>query len=73
MSFVRNAWNLACWSKDLRAGEMFKRRLLNESLVFYRKSDGSAVALQDRCPHRFVPLSVLHFACESKFFNTDRL
>jgi len=56
MAFIKNAWYVACWSKEVKQGEMFSRRLLNELVVFYRKSDGSAVALQDRCPHRFIPL-----------------
>ena len=58
MAFIRNAWYLACWSGDIQAGQMFKRRLLDEPIVFYRKADGSPVALLDRCPHRFVPLSM---------------
>ena len=32
--------------------------ILNEPIVVYRKSDGAAVALQDRCCHRFAPLSM---------------
>jgi vanillate O-demethylase monooxygenase subunit len=32
--------------------------LLGEPVVLYRKRDGSAVALEDRCPHRFAPLSL---------------
>jgi phenylpropionate dioxygenase-like ring-hydroxylating dioxygenase large terminal subunit len=58
MAFIRNAWYLACWSKDIKSGEMFNRRLLNEQIVFYRKQDGTPIALQDKCPHRFVPLSM---------------
>lgn len=56
MSFIRNAWYVACWSDEVKAGEMFHRRLLDELIVFYRNAAGEAVALQDRCPHRFVPL-----------------
>jgi vanillate O-demethylase monooxygenase subunit len=56
MSFIRNAWYVACWSDEVKTGEMFHRKLLDEPVVFYRKTDGEAVALQDRCPHRFIPL-----------------
>lgn len=56
MNFIRNAWYVACWSAEVKVGAMFNRRLLDEPIVFFRKPDGSAVALQDRCPHRFVPL-----------------
>ena len=57
MGFVRNAWYVACWSADIADGKLLNRRLLDEPVVFYRKQGGTVVALQDRCPHRFIPLS----------------
>ena len=56
MSFIKNAWYVACWSDDVQVGKLFHRKLLGELVVFYRTIDGRAVALQDRCPHRFIPL-----------------
>ena len=56
MSYIKNAWYVACWSDDVQIGSMFHRKLLDEQVVFYRKKNGEAVALQDRCPHRFIPL-----------------
>jgi phenylpropionate dioxygenase-like ring-hydroxylating dioxygenase large terminal subunit len=56
MSYLRNAWYVACWSDEVKKGEMFSRTLLGEPVVFYRLTDGTPVALQDRCPHRFIPL-----------------
>lgn len=56
MAYIKNAWYVACWDNEVKAGEMFHRRLLDELVVFYRRQDGTVVALQDRCPHRFVPL-----------------
>lgn len=56
MSFLKNAWYVAAWSKDL-AREPVARRYLNEPVVLYRKENGEPVALVDRCPHRFAPLS----------------
>ncbi|QCP55098.1 aromatic ring-hydroxylating dioxygenase subunit alpha [Trinickia violacea] len=56
MAYIRSAWYVACWSSELRTNEIFHRTLLDEQIVFYRKQDGQAVALQDRCPHRFIPL-----------------
>ena len=54
--FVRNAWYVAGWGRDfgdaLRAVEM-----LGERLVMFRASDGRVRALEDRCPHRLLPLS----------------
>lgn len=58
MSFVKNAWYVACMSSDVKEGELFSRQLLGEKVVFYRKAGGELVALQDRCPHRFIPLSL---------------
>ena len=34
------------------------RLLLNEPVVLYRREDGAAVALEDRCCHRHLPLSM---------------
>ncbi|WP_175684641.1 aromatic ring-hydroxylating dioxygenase subunit alpha [Burkholderia anthina] len=56
MSYLRNAWYVACWSDEVKQGEMLSRTLLGEPVVFYRLTDGTPVALQDRCPHRFIPL-----------------
>jgi vanillate O-demethylase monooxygenase subunit len=56
MAYIKNAWYVAGWNTDIKAGEMFHRRLLGDLVVLYRKQDGSVVALEDRCPHRFVPL-----------------
>ena len=56
MSYIKNAWYVACWTGDVNIGSMFHRKLLDEPIVFFRKENGEAVALQDRCPHRFIPL-----------------
>jgi vanillate O-demethylase monooxygenase subunit len=55
--YVRNAWYPAAWSRDL-GRELIARRILEENVVLYRTSAGSAVALEDVCPHRFTPLSM---------------
>ncbi|MDB5841351.1 MAG: vanillate demethylase [Herminiimonas sp.] len=55
--FLTNAWYVAMWAKDLPPATLVPRKIINEALVFLRKEDGSIVALADRCPHRFAPLS----------------
>ncbi len=55
--FVKNAWYAAMWSSDLPLDQLVDRFILEEPMVFYRREDGSVVALLDRCPHRFAPLS----------------
>lgn len=54
--FLENAWYVAAWSDEV-ARTPLARTLLEQAIVFYRKEDGTPVAMQDRCPHRFVPLS----------------
>src|SRR5260221_13396041 len=60
MEFLRNAWYVALWSEALKPGELTARTILDERLVFFRRADGSAAALTDRCPHRFAPLHLGH-------------
>lgn len=57
MEFVRNTWYAAVWADDL-GRELLPRTFLNEPVVLYRKQDGSPCAIEDRCPHRIVPLSM---------------
>jgi phenylpropionate dioxygenase-like ring-hydroxylating dioxygenase large terminal subunit len=54
--FLLNGWYCAGWSEELDRQKIIGRRLLNMPIVIYR-ADGQAVALHDRCPHRFAPLS----------------
>lgn len=55
--FLRNCWYVAAWSHEV-AEEPLGRTLLNEPVVLYRAEDGTPVALQDRCCHRALPLSM---------------
>jgi len=54
--FMRNQWYCAALSHEIGASP-FGRILLNEPVAMYRKADGQAVALEDRCCHRRAPLS----------------
>lgn len=54
--YVRNAWYCVGWSADF--GETpVTRRVMEEDIVLFRASDGRLAALEDLCPHRFLPLS----------------
>lgn len=55
MTFLRNAWYCAAWSKEVSRTPL-GRTLLNEKVVMYRKEDGEPVILGGVCPHRFAPL-----------------
>ena len=56
--FVRNAWYIAAWADDVTQSAPLGRTLLNEPVVLWRTADGIPVALEDRCCHRHVPLSL---------------
>jgi phenylpropionate dioxygenase-like ring-hydroxylating dioxygenase large terminal subunit len=55
MKFLRNTWYVAAFDKEV-SRELFARDILGESILMYRKEDGTAVAVSNRCPHRFAPL-----------------
>lgn len=50
-----------CWwvatTSDKVGSEPLALWMLEKPVVLYRKRDGSVVALDDRCPHRWAPLS----------------
>lgn len=54
--FVMNDWYVAAFGEEIK-DKLLARTLLGRRLVFYRASDGRVVALDDRCPHRSMPLS----------------
>jgi len=54
--YLKNCWYVAAWNYELDDGPL-ARVLLDEPVVLYRDSDGAPVALEDRCSHRFAPLS----------------
>jgi len=56
-SFPLNAWYAAAWDSDIKH-ELFARTICGKKMVFYRKSDGAVVALEDACWHRLLPLSM---------------
>ncbi len=54
--FLKNHWNVAAWGEDVGRTPL-DRVLLGDSVCLYRKEDGTPVALENRCPHRNLPLS----------------
>lgn len=57
MTYLRHTWYVAGFTDELAPGQLLARTLLDEPLVLFRQPGGRAAALQDRCPHRFAPLS----------------
>ena len=56
MPFLRNAWYVAAWDDEVAPDTLFHRRILGQTVLIARGTDGTAHALRDRCPHRFAPL-----------------
>lgn len=57
MKLIRNMWYGAVWSDHLTDTPL-GRRIVNKPIVLFRGKDGAARAMDDVCPHRFVPLSL---------------
>jgi phenylpropionate dioxygenase-like ring-hydroxylating dioxygenase large terminal subunit len=55
--FLQNSWYVAAWDREV-GRKLLARTVLNEPIVLYRRSDGIPVALEDRCCHRQLPLSM---------------
>ena len=53
---LRHAWYVAALASEV-GRQPLARRLLDIPVLLYRRLDGSAVALEDRCAHRSFPLS----------------
>jgi vanillate O-demethylase monooxygenase subunit len=54
--YLMNAWYAAAFSDEVTR-KPIARTLLDKPVVLFRREDTTAVALLDRCPHRFAPLS----------------
>jgi vanillate O-demethylase monooxygenase subunit len=55
--FLRNFWYVAASSHEVGRTAV-GRMILGEPLVFFRTEDGAPAALEDRCVHRHLPLSM---------------
>ncbi len=53
---LRDHWYVAGWSGDVTRAPL-SRIILGEMVMLFRREDGTAIALEDRCPHRNLPLS----------------
>ena len=54
--FLENAWYVAAHGRDV-GRSLCATKILDRRIVLFRAADGTAVALEDACPHRKVPLS----------------
>lgn len=56
--FLYNCWYVAAWDCEIQANKLLSRKILGRDVCFYRSSDGNVAALEDRCCHRWAPLSL---------------
>lgn len=57
IAYPSNAWYVAAMSHEIRR-ELHARTLLGNPVLLYRREDGSVAAIEDRCSHRRVSLSL---------------
>lgn len=75
--FVFDAWYVAAWSSETTDQPM-ARTILGHNIVLYRRADGRPTALENRCPHRGLPLALGkvegdNIACGYHGFTFDHL
>jgi vanillate O-demethylase monooxygenase subunit len=58
MPFILNAWYVCAWPQEITEDAILARTICDEAMVFYRAADGRVAALEDRCCHRQMPLSL---------------
>ena len=54
--FLKNCWYVAAWDHEVLADTLLARTIIGQSLVIYRTTDGSTVAMDNKCCHRHAPL-----------------
>ncbi len=55
--FLKNCWYVAAWASEVKDGP-FARTICGVPVVLFRTGSGSFAALEDRCCHRNLPLSM---------------
>jgi vanillate O-demethylase monooxygenase subunit len=58
VTLVRNTWYVAAWPHEITKEALFSRTICNETMVFWRGFDDVVTALENRCPHRELPLAM---------------
>lgn len=64
--FVRNSWYVIAWSEEVGVQKPLGRVVIGEPVVLFRTAEGKAVALEDRCAHRRIQLSLGRITTDGK-------
>lgn len=62
MNYIRDQWYLACLLDELDQQNPLPKTMLGEAIVIFRGTSGQVFAIEDRCCHRNVQLS-LGYSC----------
>lgn len=57
MIYAKQAWYVAAWAHELDSEKPNAVMILGEPIVLWRSGE-NWIAMEDRCPHRFAPLSL---------------
>src|SRR5690242_17312819 len=55
--YLHNHWYVAAHSFEISGTKPLARKICDQAVVIFRGEDGNVGILDDRCPHRFAPLS----------------
>lgn len=56
-AWLQNCWYQAAWLHEFATAPLLARTLLNRNVLLFRDAAGALCTIDDRCPHRFAPLS----------------
>lgn len=56
-AFLKNSWYQFGWTEELADDATIVRRILDIPMFAFRTGSGKIAVLDNRCPHRFAPLS----------------
>lgn len=60
--YIQNSWYMAAWAEEVPEDGFLTRTLLDRKWLLWHGAAGGWSMIEDRCPHRFVPLSRGQFA-----------
>lgn len=55
--YIHNCWYVICWARDVAEAPV-SREILEQQVVVFRTESGLLAAVEDRCPHRHLKLSM---------------
>lgn len=66
MAYLKNTWYMLAWAKDIQEDTLLRREVLDTFLLCFRNKEGTVKVIEDKCPHRFAPLSMGKKTCDGR-------